>query len=72
METLELLMTTTFLTGSTTGEIWELLLLTAWMNESSIYIALYCVLLYTQSALQSFVCGGGGGGHRANQVDGDY
>ncbi len=29
METLELVMTTTFLTGSTTGEIWELLLLTA-------------------------------------------
>ncbi len=30
------------------------------MNEWSIYIALYCVLLYTQSALQS--CGVGGGG----------
>ncbi len=29
-----------------------------WMNEWCIYIALYCVLLYTQSALQS--CGGGG------------
>ncbi len=28
-----------------------------WMNEWCIYIALYCVLLYTQSALQS--CGGG-------------
>ncbi len=28
------------------------------MNEWGIYIALYCVLLYTQSALQS--CGGGG------------
>ncbi len=28
----------------------------AWMNEWCIYIALYCVLLYTQSALQS--CGG--------------
>ncbi len=27
-----------------------------WMNEWCIYIALYCVLLYTQSALQS--CGG--------------
>ncbi len=27
------------------------------MNEGSIYIALYCVLLYTQSALKS--CGGG-------------
>ncbi len=27
-----------------------------WMNEWHIYIALYCVLLYTQSALQS--CGG--------------
>ncbi len=25
-----------------------------WMNEWSIYIALYCVLLYTQSALQSY------------------
>ncbi len=30
-----------------------------WMNEWGIYIVLYCVLLYTQSALQS--CGGGGG-----------
>ncbi len=30
------------------------------MNEWCIYIALYCVLLYTQDALQS--CGGGGGG----------
>ncbi len=29
-----------------------------WMNEWCIYIVLYCVLLYTQSALQS--CGGGG------------
>ncbi len=29
------------------------------MNEWCIYIALYCVLLYTQSALQS--CGGGWG-----------
>ncbi len=28
-----------------------------WMNELCIYIALYCVLLYTQIALQS--CGGG-------------
>ncbi len=28
-----------------------------WMNEWCIYIALYCILLYTQSALQS--CGGG-------------
>ncbi len=28
-----------------------------WMNEWCIYIALYCVLLYTQSTLQS--CGGG-------------
>ncbi len=28
-----------------------------WMNEWYIYIALYCALLYTQSALQS--CGGG-------------
>ncbi len=34
--------------------------LMCWMNEWCIYIALYCVLLYTQSALQS--CGGGGGG----------
>ncbi len=25
-----------------------------WMNEWGIYIALYCVLLYTQSALQSY------------------
>ncbi len=32
-----------------------------WMNEWCIYIAL-CVLLYTQSALQSCVWGGGGGG----------
>ncbi len=32
--------------------------ITEWMNEWCIYIALYCVLLYTQSALQS--CGGGG------------
>ncbi len=31
-----------------------------WKNEWCIYIALYCVLLYTQSTLQS--CGGGGGG----------
>ncbi len=31
-----------------------------WMNEWCIYIALHCVLLYNQSALQS--CGGGGGG----------
>ncbi len=30
------------------------------MNELCIYIALYCVLLYTQSALQSCVCVGGG------------
>ncbi len=28
-----------------------------WMNEWCIYIALYCVLLYTESTLQS--CGGG-------------
>ncbi len=28
--------------------------LNEWMNEWSIYIALYCVLLYTQSALQSY------------------
>ncbi len=32
-----------------------------WMNEWCIYIALYCVLLYTQSALQSL----GGGGVRS-------
>ncbi len=32
--------------------------LNEWMNEWCIYIALYYVLLYTQSAL----CGGGGGG----------
>ncbi len=32
------------------------------MNEYCIYIMLYCVLLYTQSVLQS--CGGGGGGGR--------
>ncbi len=30
-----------------------------WMNEWCIYIALYYVLLYTQSALQSCVWGGG-------------
>ncbi len=30
----------------------------SWMNEWCIYLALYYVLLYTQSALQS--CGGGG------------
>ncbi len=33
-----------------------------WMNEWCIYKALYCVLLYTQSALQSCGVGGGGGG----------
>ncbi len=32
-----------------------------WMNEWCIYIALYYVLLYTQSALQSCVCVWGGG-----------
>ncbi len=32
-----------------------------WMNERFIYIVLYCVLLYTQSALQSCVCVWGGG-----------
>ncbi len=32
------------------------------MNEWCIYIALYCVVLYTQSALQSNGVGGGGGG----------
>ncbi len=31
------------------------------MNEWCLYIALYCVLLYTQSALQSCVCVGGRG-----------
>ncbi len=31
-----------------------------WMNEWCIYIVLYCVLLYTQSALQSRVCVWGG------------
>ncbi len=39
-------------------------LMNEWMNEWCIYIALYCVLLYTQSALQS--CGGGGGGSLLN------
>ncbi len=34
------------------------------MNEWCIYIALYCVLLYTQSTLQSY--GGGGGGSLLN------
>ncbi len=48
-----------------------------WMNEWSIYIALYCVLLYTQSALQSYEGVSATGGEererdRANQVDGDY
>ncbi len=33
-----------------------------WMNERFIYIALYCILLYTQSALQSCVCVCVGGG----------
>ncbi len=32
------------------------------MNEWCTYIALYCLLLYTQSALQSYGGGGGGGG----------
>ncbi len=32
------------------------------MNEWCIYIALYCVLLYTQSVFQSCVVGRGGGG----------
>ncbi len=31
-----------------------------WMNEWCIYIALYCVLLYTQNPLQSCIGGGGG------------
>ncbi len=40
------------------GNVWpELFFVYEWMNEWCIYIALYCVLLYTQSALQS--CGGG-------------
>ncbi len=34
-------------------------LMNEWMHRWCIYIALYCVLLYTQSTLQS--CGGGGG-----------
>ncbi len=34
-----------------------------WINEWCIYIALYCVFLYTQSALQSCWGGGGGGCH---------
>ncbi len=38
---------------------WLRLFTTEWMNEWCTYIALYCVLLYTQSAVQS--CGGGGG-----------
>ncbi len=38
------------------GELWLNEWMNEWMNEWSIYIALYCVLLYTQSALQS--CGG--------------
>ncbi len=37
---------------------WKILKL--WMNEWCIYIAIYCVLLYTKSALQSCVGGGGG------------
>ncbi len=34
-------------------------ILSYWINEWGIYIALYCVLLYTQSALQSYggICG---------------
>ncbi len=39
-----------------------------WMNEWMIYIVLYCVLLYTQSTLQSY----GGGGictHNNNNKD---
>ncbi len=36
--------------GPTPPEEW----MNEWMNEWSIYIALYCVLLYTQSALQSY------------------
>ncbi len=49
------------------GEVWSksrslhqsiLKILKLWMNEWCIYIALYCILLYTKSALQS--CGGGG------------
>ncbi len=36
------------------------------MNEWCIYIALYCVLLYTQSALQSWGGGGGGVEHLQN------
>ncbi len=36
----------------------HLKILKLWMNEWCIYIALYCILLYTKGALQS--CGGGG------------
>ncbi len=49
-------------TASKKGWIYYQYLL--WMNEWCIYIALYCVLLYTQSDLQLCVCvcvcGGGG------------
>ncbi len=34
-------------------KVW-VIIMNEWMNEWSIYIALYCVLLYTQSALQSY------------------
>ncbi len=39
-------------------EILDIRLMWTWMNDA--FIELYCVLLYTQSALQ--LCGGGGGG----------
>ncbi len=45
-------------TASKKGSIYYQYLL--WMNEWCIYIALYCVSLYTQSDLQLCVCGGGG------------
>ncbi len=42
------------LRSDTATQMW--LFVNEWMNDA-FYIALYCVLLYTQSALQS--CGGG-------------
>ncbi len=39
-------------------KVWHVLNFFLWINELCIYIALYCVLLYTQSVLQSY--GGGG------------
>ncbi len=37
--------------------MWKMMWNDEWMNEWCTYIALYCILLYTQSASQS--CGGG-------------